>query len=534
MEMLFTLFGGLALFIFGMNAMGDGLKQIAGEKMSQILDALTTKPILGVAVGAVVTSIIQSSSATTVMVIGFVNAGLMSLKQAIAVIMGANIGTTITGQLLTFNLTSYFFPMIAVGFFIYIACKKQTVKQIGYVLFAFGVLFMGLDVMSVAMAPLRTYPGFQDFMVRFSDNKIVLLLLGVFITVVIQSSSAAIGIAIAMAEQGLIGLDAALPALLGMNIGTCITAVLASFQTSLTAKRAAAAHVTFNIIGAVVFLIFMSPFEDFVYLISGTAGVERQIANAHTLFNIITTVLFFPFIGMLERFVTKAIPGEERIIKRGAIYLEPAALSSVDVALSFATRELIRMGEYAKENIDKSSQALISRDLRNIGDVYEVEEVVDSLEKDIIKYLAKISLSKLNANNSNTHATLFHGTNDLERISDHSVNIAQAAELCVNTGIFFSKEAENELKTMYETVSATLGEAIECIRQWDVDKALDVIKQEKAIDMMEKQFRKNHIQRYNEGNCETEAGVVFLDIISNFERVGDHANNLAQMVAGKF
>lgn len=532
--MLFTLFGGLALFIFGMNAMGDGLKQIAGEKMSQILDALTTKPILGVAVGAVVTSIIQSSSATTVMVIGFVNAGLMSLKQAIAVIMGANVGTTITGQLLTFNLTSYFFPMIAIGFFIYIACKKQNVKQMGYVLFAFGVLFLGLTVMSDAMVPLRSYPGFQEFMVRFSDNKIVLLLVGMFITVVIQSSSAAIGIIIAMAGQGLIGLNAALPALLGMNIGTCITAILASFQTSLTAKRAAAAHVTFNIIGALIFLILMPYFEDLVLWISGDAGVDRQIANAHTMFNVLTTVLIFPFIGLLEKFVTKIMPGEERIIRRGAIYLEPSALSNADVALSFATKELIRMGEYAKENIDNAFYSLITRDLKPTADVYEVEEVVDSLEKDICRYLARISLNKLNDNNSSMHAALFHATNDFERVSDHSTNIAQAAEHCVNTGVFFSPEAESELKMMYETVSSTLGKAIESLRQWDVNLALEVIKGEKAIDVMEKQFRKNHIQRYNEGKCETEAGVVFLDIISNFERVGDHSNNIAQMVAGKF
>lgn len=346
MGIILPLLGGLALFLYGMRIMGEGLQKVAGDRMRKFLEVVTGFPVIGVLVGAIVTSIIQSSSATTVMVVGFVNAGLMTLRQAISVIMGANIGTTVTAQLIAFKLTDYVMPIIALGFAMYFFSKRRQFKYIGFFILGFGILFLGLNTMADAMAPLREYKGFTDFIILFGDYPLLGVFLGIIMTMLIQSSSATIGILMAMATQGLVPLGTAIPVLLGDNIGTCITAVLASIGAGLSARRAAMAHVCFNSAGTIIFLIFLPFFKEFVLMISPPADIARQIANAHTSFNVLNTLIFLPMIGLLERLVVNIVAGEEVEIKRGPMYLDERFLNSPSIALSLATKEIIRMAYF--------------------------------------------------------------------------------------------------------------------------------------------------------------------------------------------
>lgn len=530
MQIVFGLLGGLSIFIFGMQSMGEGLQKIAGDKLRKILKVLTGVPVIGVTVGAIVTAIIQSSSATTVMVVGFVNAGLMSLKQAVSVIMGANIGTTITAQLIAFKISHYFLPIIAIGFGLNFFSKKKSTKYLGQVLFGFGLLLMGLSVMGNSMNPLREFQGFRDFMANFSHFKILGVGVGIVMTMLIQSSSATIGILIVMATQGLLPLDAALPILLGDNIGTCITSVFASIGTNLSAKRAAFAHVVFNVAGAIVFLILMPYFKIFVLSISSEGDIARQIANAHTSFNVLNTLIFLPFISTIVSLVTKLVPGEEKIIKNGPIYLDERMLNSPAIAISLANMELTRMGELASESLDNAMKAFINNDEKLLKEVYNIEEVINELEEDITDYLAKLSQKGLTESVSTMHSGLLHAVNDIERIGDHAENIAELASVRIEDNISISEHAERELQNMHDFVLETLKISIQALRENDDVLAKKVLENEPQIDEEEKRLRRSHIGRLNEGQCIPHAGVVFLDIISNLERVGDHSNNIAHVV----
>ncbi|MGI6066060.1 MAG: Na/Pi cotransporter family protein [Bacillota bacterium] len=531
MTILFGLLGGLALFIFGMHFMGEGLQKAAGDRMQKILEVLTSVPVIGVLVGALVTAIIQSSSATTVMVVGFVNAGLMNLKQAISVIMGANIGTTMTAQLIAFKLTEYYLPIIAFGFGFYFFAKRKSLKYIGQVVFSFGLLLMGLEIMGASMNPLREYPGFRDAIASFGEYKILGVLIGILMTMIIQSSSATIGILMAMSTQGLIPLEVALPVLLGDNIGTCITTVLASIGAKLSAKRAAVAHVLFNVTGTIIFLTFMPLFIKLVLAISPADDIARQIANAHTSFNLINTMLFLPMISYFAHFVTKIVPGEEKIIKKGPIYLDQRVLSSPSIAISVANLEIIRMGELAADNLDNAMRTFVNRDTKLLQDVLEIEDVIDQLEENITEYLARISQNRgLTESSSSLHSGLLHAVNDIERVGDHAHNIAHLAEISMEEDIYFTEYALSELKIMHKLVSDTFRAAMQSLKDNDISFADKVLENEPKIDEMEKRLRRNHITRLNEGQCIPHSGVIFLDIISNFERVGDHSTNIASVV----
>lgn len=533
MEIIFGFAGGLALFIFGMNEMGSGLQKVAVNKMRNILGALTSIPIVGVLVGTLVTAIIQSSSATTVMVVGFVNAGLLTLKQALSVIMGANIGTTVTAQLVSFNLMEYYLPMIALGFFLYFACKKKGLKSGGQILFSFGILFMGLAIMSNAMAPLAEYEGFRYLMATFGEYKILGLLCGILLTAVIQSSSAATGILIAMATQGLVTIEMALPILLGFNIGTCITAVLASIGTKLAAKRAAASHVLFNVIGAIIFLCILPLYQDAVVAISPGANVARQIANAHTLFNVVNTIILLPFINVIVKLVTKLLPGEERIMKKGPIYLDNHMLEKPAIAMTLVLREVLRMGELSRENLSNSMEFLRTRNPEIRADILNTEDVVDELEKAVSSYLIKLPEDGLSEEQINLKGRYFHIVNDMERVSDHANNIRGLTDTAIEENVKFSDQAMAELEEMYQLVDKNFAMAMESLEKNDPTLAAKAELDEERIDNMERTLRKSHIKRLNEGKCSTDAGVLYLDIISIFERVGDHANNITDVVLGK-
>ncbi len=531
MELAFGFLGGLALFIYGMQNMGEGLQKSAGNRMRKILEALTNVPVIGVLVGALVTSIIQSSSATTVMVIGFVNAGLITLKQSIGVIMGANIGTTITAQLISFKLTHFTLAIIAFGFILNFFAKKRTIKYLGQVLLGFGLLLLGMDFMKDAMAPLRDYPGFREFMTNFSRYPLLGLGVGIVMTVAVQSSSATIGILIAMASQGLLPLYAALPILLGDNIGTCITALLASIGTNLTAKRAALAHVLFNLVGSLIFLIGMKYFYSLVLYISPD-NISRQIANAHASFNIMNTLLFLPFIGVFAKFIERMIPGDVVRQEPGAIYLDHRMLKTPAIALSLATKELIRMAELSKQNVIDAMQGFIHNDEKKLKEVFEREDIIDNLEEAITAYLAHISQKGLSPELSIKHTGLLHAVNDIERIGDHAENIAQMASSKADDNIHFSDKAIIELREMADLALGTFMAAIEALEKDNKIAAQKAVEMENDVDVREMQLRRSHIGRLNQGECLTAAGIVFLDIISNLERVGDHSHNIATVVLG--
>jgi len=528
-----NLLGGLALFIYGMRTMGEGLQKVAGDRLRKFLEALTSIPIMGVLAGTIVTAIIQSSSATTVMVVGFVNAGLMTLRQAIGVIMGANIGTTMTAQLIAFKLDKFTMPIIAVGFALYFISKSKRYRYMGQVILGFGVLFLGLNIMSEAMSPLREYEGFMNFVADFGCYPLIGVMVGLFMTVMIQSSSATIGMLIAVASQGLIPLDAAIPVLFGDNIGTCITAVLASIGTSLTARRAALAHVFFNVFGTIIFLIFLPLFKDFVLYISPDNDIARQIANAHTSFNVLNTMVFLPLIGALEKAVCLAAPGEEKQIQRGPIYLDERVLTSPSIALSLASKEIIRMGKISKDNLEKAVKSFINKDYKLIKYVYDMEEVIDELEKEITFYLAKISQNSMTPSQSEKHGGLLHAVNDFERVGDHAENIADLAKKRIEENLPFSEQAINELENMHSYVLETLNLCIPTLEREDRKLAEKIVEREHQIDLMEKKLRKNHIERLNAGLCYPASGVVFLDVLSNLERVGDHSHNIAQVILGE-
>jgi len=532
-EIIMPFLGGLALFIYGMRIMGEGLQKVAGDRMRKILEMVTGVPVIGVLVGTAVTSIIQSSSATTVMVVGFVNAGLMTLRQAIGVIMGANIGTTVTAQLIAFKLSDYVMPIIAVGFGFYFLAKSKRLKYMGQVLLGFGILFLGLNFMKDAMTPLREYEGFMNFIYNFGHYPLLGVLIGVLMTVLIQSSSATIGILMAMASQGLIPLEAAIPVLLGDNIGTCITAVLASIGTTLTARRAAMAHVSFNVFGTMIFLILLPLFKDFVMLISPDADIARQIANAHTSFNVLNTIVFLPLIGLLEKLVALVVPGEEEALQRGPVYLDERVLNSPSIALSLATKEIIRMANFSRENLANCMKAFFEKDIKLVKKVYGFEQIIDELEKEITFYLAKIAQHSMTPSQSEKHGGLLHAVNDFERVGDHAENIANLAEKRIEENLPFSDQAVKELEEMHNYVLETFDMCITALEKDNRTLSGEIVKREAQIDMMEKKLRNNHIARLNAGLCYPASGVVFLDIISNLERVGDHSHNIAQLVLGE-
>ncbi|NLO89765.1 MAG: Na/Pi cotransporter family protein [Clostridia bacterium] len=528
-----NLLGGLALFIYGMRTMGEGLQKVAGDRLRKFLETLTSVPIVGVLAGTVVTAIIQSSSATTIMVVGFVNAGLMTLRQAIGVIMGANIGTTITAQLIAFKLDKFVMPIIAVGFAMYFISKSKRYKYLGQVILGFGVLFLGLNIMSDSMYPLREYEGFTKLMADFGRYPLVGVVVGIIMTVLIQSSSATIGMLIAVASQGLVPLDAAIPILLGDNIGTCVTAVLASVGTSLTARRAALAHVFFNTFGAIIFLTFLPFFKEFVLYISPANDIARQIANAHTSFNLVNTIIFLPLIRLLEKVVCLAAPGEEVQIRRGPIYLDERVLTSPSIALSLATKEIIRMGKISFDNLEKAVQSFVNKDYNLIKQIKDMEEVIDELEKEITFYLAKTAQYSMTPSQSEKHGGLIHAVNDFERVGDHAENIADLAQKRIEENLPFSDQAINELENMHKYLMDTLYLCIPTLEKEDRKLAEEIVEREHQIDLMEKKLRKNHIERLNAGLCYPASGVVYLDLLSNLERVGDHAHNIAQVILGE-
>jgi phosphate:Na+ symporter len=533
-EILFGLLGGLALFIFSLKSMSDSLQKLAGKKTHAVMRALTSVPIVGVLVGAVITAVTQSSTLVTVMVVGFVNTSMLNLKQAISVIMGANIGTTLTAQLVAFRITDAWVFLAAIGFLVYFVTKrKKLIKNIGFTAFALGLLLLGMALMSQAMAPLRHNPAFQQLMLTFSDNRILAVLVGAAFTALIQSSTAATGVIVAMTIQDLIPFPAALPLVLGTNIGTTVTAVFASIGGSLPARRAALAHVLFNAFGVVIFLIFLNQYEMLVLAISPVDNIPRQVANAHTMFSVINTLIFLPFVNQFAKLLTKMIPGEDAPDENEPIYLDWRVLDMPNVAINLAQQELLRMAQIAGENIRLSVEGFLEKDEEKLAQVQLKENVIDGLEKAIVHYLAQVSQSSMNPDMSIRHTGLLHAANDIERVSDHATNIAELAQASIENDVSFSDEAIEEVTDMYGLVMEIYNLAIRSVRDDDITLVPKVWDLEVQIDAKEGELRTSHIKRLREGRCSADGAVIFSDIIINFERIGDHSNNISHVPQGK-
>ncbi len=538
---IFGLLGGLAVFIYGMNLMGDGLQKAAGERMRRILEVLTSNPLMGVLVGTLVTVMLQSSSATTVMVVGFVSARLMTLPQAIGVIMGANIGTTITAQLIAFKIGDYTPLIAAIGFAFFFFASKKIIKYLGQTVFAFGLLFFGLETMSDVMKPLATSPVFEDMIKQLSQYPVLGLFAGTLMTLVVQSSSATIAVLQNIASQpgidggALIDINTAIPILLGDNIGTTITAILASIGARLNAKRAAAAHSIFNIVGATIFMCLIPVYAKLITFISPKGPeidiIKRQIANAHTGFNILNTLLWLPFVFVLAKIVTFIVRGQEEPVEKRIMYLDNKLLSNPAVAMDLATKELTRMAILAKQMMEDAKNSFINSDMKCAKKVYENEEIVNTLQNEIIKYFSTmLSTGVLTERQSIRLAGLMHVTNDIERIGDQCKNIAEFSEQKEQERLPFSNEAISELSEVFEMLGNMVEDSIKSLSEYDTSLAKKVLSEEYEVDDIECKLRSSHIERLNSGLCNPESTIIFIELIHNLEKIGDHCNNIAEAV----
>lgn len=531
-DLIFKFVGGLGIFLFGLKYMSDGLQKTAGDKMRQILEQFTSNPVKGVIVGIVVTILLQTSTGTTVMAIGLINAGLMTLRQAIGVIMGANIGTTMTAFIIGIKIEKFALPIIAVGAFLIFFIRKRQAQYLGQVVFGFGALFLGLSTMGSGLKPMTHLPVFTNFILELQHAPILGVIVGTVFTVIVQSSSATIGVLQTLADEGAIPLREALPVLFGDNIGTTITAVLAAIGASVAAKRAAATHVIFNIAGTIIFMLALDPVYRIVNYLGVVTGADprMQIAYAHGIFNFTNTLIFLPLVGVLAYIVTKIIPGEMKEIDFGTKYLDERLLPTPAVALGQAQHEIIRMGEYSRETLNDAVNYFFTRDEKFSKLALQKEELVNHLDKKITHYLVMIQESSLNAQESGKASILMQAINDIERIGDHAENIVELADFSITNKISFSDEAVSELKQMINTADKAISQALAALTKDDKDIAKEVLELESELDKMERSFRKTHINRLNERTCDGTSGAIFLDILSNLERMGDHSKNIAQYV----
>ena len=543
-----TMIGGLALFLYGMHAMGEGLSKVSGGRLEQILEKLTSNPIKAVALGAAVTAVIQSSSATTVMVVGFVNSGIMKLSQAIGIIMGANIGTTITSWVLSLSgiesnnffiqllKPSSFSPILAlIGVVCIMFSKKEKKKDIGMILIGFAILMVGMDTMSGAVKPLADVPAFTNLFVMFS-NPILGMIVGALLTAVIQSSSASVGILQALCVTGSVTFASALPIIMGQNIGTCITAMLSSIGTSKNARRAALVHLYFNIIGTVVFMaIFYSLNAVFHFSILDEVANPAGIAIVHTLFNIVATCTLLPFTKVLEKLAYITIKVDEteeksEVKEDNFQGLDVRFLDSPAFALERCKQATYKMAELSKEALFKSIELLVEYDEEKATRVAELENRVDHYEDELGSYLVRLGSKNLLEKDSHVLSMLLHLIGDFERISDHAVNIMEAGKEMHEKGLMFSEDAKAELAIFTRAIRDIINISIQVFEDQDKKLAVTVEPLEEVIDHLNEKLKKRHIQRLRDGICTIELGFILADITTNYERVADHCSNIALCV----
>ncbi len=541
---MLILIGGLGLFIYGMTLMAEGLQLGVGDKLRRWLETLTKDRFRGVALGAGVTGLIQSSSATTVMLVGFVNAGLMTFTQTVPVILGADIGTTITAQIAAFNVTTLSFPCIGIGFGMFMLGNRKSVKYTGEVLLGFGLLFLGMELMKAAMLPLKDSGAFENLITRYGTNWFLGLLIGLIFTSIVQSSSATTTMLVAMGAAGVLSvgtadpLRIALPIIFGCNIGTCITAWIASVGASLPAKRVVMAHYLFKISATLIFLPFIGLFPHLVRWVSTATGsapdnIGRQIAWAHTLFNVIFVALFLPFTTYFVKLVKWIRRGDDTMPQRDPLFLDPRIFHSPPMALEMAGREVARMARISMDMLKDSIGYLKKIDRSGKSQLLEMESIVDGLAHSITEYLTKLSQQSLSEEQSQKLIGLMHSVNDIERIADHAENIMYLGSTRAENRYSFTEDAREELDELSGKVMEMYGGIIEAFEEESPEKAREFQTLEHSVDELASQYRTKHIGRINQGECKPEAGVVFLDVLSNLERVGDLANNVGHVTTGE-
>ena len=529
---ILTMAGGLGLFLFGMELMSDSIEKVAGARLRRILEIFTTNRFMGMIVGIIFTGIIQSSSACTVMVVSFVNSGLMNLYQAAGVILGANIGTTITSQLVSFNLSKIAPLILLVGVVVMMFTKKEKVRKVAEVVVGFGILFVGLSTMSQAMANMKNEPQVVNLLMSLK-NLFLATLMGFALTAIIQSSSVTVSIVLLLANQDLLPLPITLYIILGCNIGACATAMLASMTGKKDAKRAALIHLLFNIIGTVIIYIALFVAGDqIVELIKSiSADNGRFVANAHTLIKIAQVIMLFPFTGWLVKMTYLIVPGEDQKVgyreSYQLKYIGDKVVFNPATAVVEVIKELERMASLAEENLNRAMNALITLDEEDIEEVYEVEKNINFLNHAITDYLVKINQTTLPIEDLNSLGALFHVVNDIERIGDHAENVADAARQRKEEGISISKEAQKELGDMLEMVNKIIRYAVEMFAKSDESHMQEIVTLEDQVDEKERELQKKHVERLTKGECSPEAGMIFSDIVSGLERVADHATNIA-------
>lgn len=529
---ILTMAGGLGLFLFGMELMSDSIEKVAGARLRRILEIFTTNRFMGMIVGIIFTGIIQSSSACTVMVVSFVNSGLMNLYQAAGVILGANIGTTITSQLVSFNLSKIAPLILLVGVVVMMFTKKEKVRKVAEVVVGFGILFVGLSTMSQAMANMKNEPQVVNLLMSLK-NPFLATLMGFALTAIIQSSSVTVSIVLLLANQDLLPLPITLYIILGCNIGACATAMLASMTGKKDAKRAALIHLLFNIIGTVIIYIALFVAGDqIVELIKSiSADNGRFVANAHTLIKIAQVIMLFPFTGWLVKMTYLIVPGEDQKVgyreSYQLKYIGDKVVFNPATAVVEVVKELERMASLAEENLNRAMNALITLDEEDIAEVYEVEKNINFLNHAITDYLVKINQTTLPIEDLNSLGALFHVVNDIERIGDHAENVADAARQRKEEGVSISKEAQKELGDMLEMVNKIIRYAVEMFAKSDETHMQEIITLEDQVDEKERELQKKHVERLTKGECSPEAGMIFSDIVSGLERVADHATNIA-------
>ena len=522
--------GGLGLFLFGMKLMGDGLEMAAGSKLRGMIERLTKNKYMGALVGLVVTAVIQSSSATTVMVVGFVNAGLMNLAQAVGVIMGANIGTTVTGVMIAINLTAIAPLAVLIGVVMISFIKRNSVKHIGQIIAGFGILFMGMKMMSTAMEPLSESEVFTSLMTSFS-NPLLGVLVGLVFTAIIQSSSASVGVLQALGAAGAITLPSAIYVIYGQNIGTCVTALISSVGTSKTARRTAVVHLMFNVFGAVLFIVIsmLFPFAELVQRIA-PGNVMAQISNVHVIFNIVCTAIMLPLSSLLVKVACKVIPGSDPVKSSNSLaYLDARILSTPPVAVAQLFKEVDRMGQLAKETLGMAMDALITQDNTKVDQIYENENTINFLNRGIAEYLVKINGLDLEDYDRQALGSMYHVISDMERIGDHSENLCELAQTLKKSKQKFSPWAVEQATEMRNRVEAMLEEALQMFasRETQPQMAADINRREEIIDDATQELKDLHIERLNQGKCSVVAGTVFMDMLTNLERIADHCTNIA-------
>lgn len=568
-DLIFLVVGGLGLFLFGMGIMSDGLKKIAGNKLRKLLDSITKHRVVAVLIGALVTCLVQSSSATTVMVVGFVNAGLLSLKQALCVVLGANIGTTFTAWLVSIlgsglKITAYALPAVGIGFALQVIPKKQKWRSIGSIMLGFGLLFVGIGFMKDAFKPLRDSAAVIDFFVVISKHPlmpILAVLAGTVITVLLQSSSASIAMVQIMAIQGLFGTDLStvlsitIPFILGDNIGTTITAQLAALRANRNSKRVAWGHTMFNVLGVVWILpiVWFGWYSEFIIWMmdkvgfakvweaimgakEGSGNIAFYIAMSHSMFNIVNTIVFVPIVTWLEKVVLKLLPVSEEEKDEKPAVLEEHLLATPEIALEQSRTAILQMAKRCRKAFNQSMEGLINNDPRRLAKASRSEDLIDDYQEQITSYLVALSQRQLSEVVSTELPVLLHSVNDLERVGDHAQNIIEIAHRKAEQKIDFTDFAMTEMTQMVSEVYQMLDSIVLALEGGngisDVEAAKKAFTNEKNLNRMQIEFRRNHVSRLSDGKCNAQSGLMFVDVVDNIEKIGDHLNNVAQGIIG--